>query len=152
MKLRTTTTGLIAEDEARGRWVQVPYDGNLLSFLAGGAETAARAEAAFADAATADPGDAVLPFRPPLPSNPNEAASIAHRASWKLRLAWPLATVQTRTVLSAPAEARRSPVGSKTRPGMWPRWPANDCTSRPVAASHKRMRPALPLPPVSAAR
>jgi hypothetical protein len=59
-----TPGGLIAEDTLRGRWARVPGEGDLLSFLAGGRDAVARAEAAMADAPTADPADAVLPFRP----------------------------------------------------------------------------------------
>ena len=59
-----TPGGLIAEDTARGRWARLPDEGDLLSFLSGGREAVARAQAALADAETADPADAVLPFRP----------------------------------------------------------------------------------------
>ena len=64
MKLRMTPDGLIAEDPQRARWARLPGEGDLLSFLAGGREAAARAEAALADAPAADPEEAVLPFRP----------------------------------------------------------------------------------------
>jgi 2-keto-4-pentenoate hydratase/2-oxohepta-3-ene-1,7-dioic acid hydratase in catechol pathway len=59
-----TPGGLIAEDTARGRWARLPDEGDLLSFLSGGQEAIARAQAALADAETADAADAVLPFRP----------------------------------------------------------------------------------------
>ena len=64
MKLRVTPGGLIAEDTARGRWARLPDEGDLLSFLSGGREAVARAQDAMADAPTADPAEAVLPFRP----------------------------------------------------------------------------------------
>ena len=64
MRPRTTPGGLIAEDTARGRWARLPEEGDVLSFLSGGREAVARAQAALADAETADPADAVLPFRP----------------------------------------------------------------------------------------
>jgi 2-keto-4-pentenoate hydratase/2-oxohepta-3-ene-1,7-dioic acid hydratase in catechol pathway len=64
LKLRMTPGGLIAEDRERGRWARLPGDGDLLSFLAGGQDAVAQAEAAMARAPAADPSDAVLPFRP----------------------------------------------------------------------------------------
>src|SRR5512133_1670323 len=64
MRLRMTPGGLIAEDTARRRWAHLPEEGDLLSFLSGGREAVARAQAALAGAETADAADAVLPFRP----------------------------------------------------------------------------------------
>ena len=64
MRLRLTPGGLIAEDTARGRWARLPDEGDLLSFLSGGREAVARAQDALADAPSADPAEAVLPFRP----------------------------------------------------------------------------------------
>jgi len=58
MRLRTTPTGLIAEN-ADG-WVRVAYDGDLLAFLA---ETPDARQATLTDE-TADPASAGLPFRP----------------------------------------------------------------------------------------
>jgi len=58
MRLRTTPTGLIAEN-ADG-WVRVAYDGDLLAFLA---ETPDTRRASLTDE-TADPASAGLPFRP----------------------------------------------------------------------------------------
>ena len=60
--MRVTAEGLIAEDAERARWVRLPGDDDLLSFLAGGPEAVARAEQALADAPSADPDGAVLPF------------------------------------------------------------------------------------------
>jgi hypothetical protein len=59
-----TPGGLIAEDTARGRWARLPDEGDLLSFLSGGRDAVARAQDALADAPSADPAEAVLPFRP----------------------------------------------------------------------------------------
>jgi 2-keto-4-pentenoate hydratase/2-oxohepta-3-ene-1,7-dioic acid hydratase in catechol pathway len=59
-----TPGGLIAEDPLRGRWARLPGRGDVLRFLAGGEAAVARAQAALATAQTADPGEAVLPFRP----------------------------------------------------------------------------------------
>jgi 2-keto-4-pentenoate hydratase/2-oxohepta-3-ene-1,7-dioic acid hydratase in catechol pathway len=64
LKLRTTPGGLIAEDREGGRWARLPGNRELLSFLAGGQDAVAQAEAAMARAPAADPSDAVLPFRP----------------------------------------------------------------------------------------
>jgi len=58
MRLRTTPTGLIAEN-ADG-WVRVAYDGDLLAFLA---ETPDARRASLTEEA-ADPASAGLPFRP----------------------------------------------------------------------------------------
>jgi 2-keto-4-pentenoate hydratase/2-oxohepta-3-ene-1,7-dioic acid hydratase in catechol pathway len=59
-----TPGGLIAEDREGGRWARLPGNRELLSFLAGGQDAVAQAEAAMARAPAADPSDAVLPFRP----------------------------------------------------------------------------------------
>ncbi len=66
MKLRTTPEGLIVHDAPRDRWVRLPGDHDLLSFLAGGDAARRRAEAAIAadDAVQADPAAAGLPFTP----------------------------------------------------------------------------------------
>ena len=66
MKLRTTPSGLIALDEANARWIRIPGEDDLLTFLAGGAAAQAVARAAFADpdAESVDPATAGLPFRP----------------------------------------------------------------------------------------
>jgi 2-keto-4-pentenoate hydratase/2-oxohepta-3-ene-1,7-dioic acid hydratase in catechol pathway len=64
LKLRMTPGGLIAEDREGGRWARLPGNRELLSFLAGGQDAVAQAEAAMARAPAADPSDAVLPFRP----------------------------------------------------------------------------------------
>lgn len=64
MKLRTTPDGLIALDDATGRWIRVPGDDDLLTFLASGEEGRARARAALAHGEEADPATAILPFRP----------------------------------------------------------------------------------------
>ena len=40
-----TPGGLIAEDTPRGRWARLPGEDDLLSFLAGGRDAVARAEA-----------------------------------------------------------------------------------------------------------
>lgn len=66
MKLRTTPDGLIAHDADRDRWVLLPDEGDLLSFLADGAAGRERAAAAMAadDVVVADPSVAGLPFRP----------------------------------------------------------------------------------------
>lgn len=65
MKLRTTPRGVIAEDTANGRWVALPGEDDLLTFLAGGEAARSRAQAAI-DAAVdvVDPAEAGLPFRP----------------------------------------------------------------------------------------
>ena len=57
MKLRTTSDGLIAHDPDRDRWVRLPGERDLLSFLAEGASARVRASAAIAarDAVEADP-------------------------------------------------------------------------------------------------
>lgn len=65
MKLRTTPRGLIAQDPDGGRWAPVPGEDDLVSFLAGGETARDRAREAIAAATeTADPADALLPFRP----------------------------------------------------------------------------------------
>ncbi len=66
MKLRKTADGLIAHDPERDRWVVLPGEDDLLEFLADGEAGRRRAAAVIADpeAKTADPADAVLPFRP----------------------------------------------------------------------------------------
>jgi 2-keto-4-pentenoate hydratase/2-oxohepta-3-ene-1,7-dioic acid hydratase in catechol pathway len=66
MKLRTTPEGLICHDRQRGRWVRVPGDQDLLTFLAVGAPARERALAALdaADAVEVDPASAGLPFLP----------------------------------------------------------------------------------------
>jgi 2-keto-4-pentenoate hydratase/2-oxohepta-3-ene-1,7-dioic acid hydratase in catechol pathway len=64
MKLRTTKKGLIAEDLDRSRWVHIAGETDLLQFLAGGQAAIDRAAASLIDAETADPSEAVLPFRP----------------------------------------------------------------------------------------
>lgn len=65
MKLRTTARGLIAQDPDGGRWVSLPGEDDLLSFLSGGEEARERATEAIAAAAeVADPAEATLPFRP----------------------------------------------------------------------------------------
>jgi 2-keto-4-pentenoate hydratase/2-oxohepta-3-ene-1,7-dioic acid hydratase in catechol pathway len=66
MKLRTTPNGLIAHDPERDRWVHVPGQHDLLSFLRDGANAQAEANSALsaADALVADPTTAVLPFTP----------------------------------------------------------------------------------------
>jgi 2-keto-4-pentenoate hydratase/2-oxohepta-3-ene-1,7-dioic acid hydratase in catechol pathway len=66
MKLRTTPDGLIAHDPDRGRWVLLPGEGDLLTFLRDGDEARERAAAAMAagDALEADPSSAGLPFVP----------------------------------------------------------------------------------------
>lgn len=69
MKLRRTPEGLIAQ-VADGRWFALPGEADLVDFLARGDEARAAAAAALeraaADpaAASADPGDAILPFQP----------------------------------------------------------------------------------------
>jgi 2-keto-4-pentenoate hydratase/2-oxohepta-3-ene-1,7-dioic acid hydratase in catechol pathway len=69
MKLRRTAAGLIAE-AGDGRWIPLPGETDLVAFLARGDEAGAAVRAALdaaaADpgAATADPADAILPFRP----------------------------------------------------------------------------------------
>jgi 2-keto-4-pentenoate hydratase/2-oxohepta-3-ene-1,7-dioic acid hydratase in catechol pathway len=66
MKLRTTPNGLIAHDAERDRWVHVPGQHDLLSFLRDGANAHAEAKSALsaADPLVADPATAVLPFTP----------------------------------------------------------------------------------------
>jgi 2-keto-4-pentenoate hydratase/2-oxohepta-3-ene-1,7-dioic acid hydratase in catechol pathway len=62
MKLRTTPSGLIAEDPTTGRWVLVPGDDDLLAFLAKAPDDRAAAVAAATE--PGDPSTAGLPFRP----------------------------------------------------------------------------------------
>jgi 2-keto-4-pentenoate hydratase/2-oxohepta-3-ene-1,7-dioic acid hydratase in catechol pathway len=64
MKLRRTAEGLIAQ-AGDGRWIRLPGETDLVDFLARGeaARTAAQ-ETLDAGGATADPGDAILPFQP----------------------------------------------------------------------------------------
>jgi 2-keto-4-pentenoate hydratase/2-oxohepta-3-ene-1,7-dioic acid hydratase in catechol pathway len=64
MRLRTTSEGLLIEDD--GRWVRVPGTGDLLAFLREGAPARKRAEAAIAvgDAVEADASGAGIPFQP----------------------------------------------------------------------------------------
>ena len=65
MKLRMTPRGLIAEDEARGHWVLVPGEVDLLAFLGEGEPARARAQAVIeAGGEVVDPAQAGLPFRP----------------------------------------------------------------------------------------
>jgi 2-keto-4-pentenoate hydratase/2-oxohepta-3-ene-1,7-dioic acid hydratase in catechol pathway len=62
MKLRLTPSGLIAQDPENDRWVHLPGEHDILSFLA---TTPAERAAVFASATEpADPATAVLPFRP----------------------------------------------------------------------------------------
>jgi 2-keto-4-pentenoate hydratase/2-oxohepta-3-ene-1,7-dioic acid hydratase in catechol pathway len=68
MKLRRTPEGLIAE-AADGRWRRLPGETDLVDFLARGEPARAAAQEALAGAAdagetAADPGKAILPFRP----------------------------------------------------------------------------------------
>jgi 2-keto-4-pentenoate hydratase/2-oxohepta-3-ene-1,7-dioic acid hydratase in catechol pathway len=62
MKLRTTPSGLIAEDPTTGRWVLVPGDDDLLAFHAKAPDDRAAAVAAATE--PGDPSTAGLPFRP----------------------------------------------------------------------------------------
>ncbi|MDW5593089.1 fumarylacetoacetate hydrolase family protein [Conexibacter stalactiti] len=66
MRLRTTAEGLIAEDPRGDRWVLLPDERDLLSFLAEGGAARERAAATLADddAKVVDPAAAGLPFRP----------------------------------------------------------------------------------------
>jgi 2-keto-4-pentenoate hydratase/2-oxohepta-3-ene-1,7-dioic acid hydratase in catechol pathway len=64
MKLRNTDNGLIAEDAERNRWARLTEDTDLLGFLSGGQAAFDRAAGSLAHADTADPAEAVLPFRP----------------------------------------------------------------------------------------
>ena len=66
MKLRTTPNGLIAEDIKNRRWVALPGEHDLLSFLSEGEPAHRRAQAVIdsADATPADPDEATLPFTP----------------------------------------------------------------------------------------
>jgi len=64
MKLRTTSTGLIAHDEATGRWFPIPGEDDLLAFLAKGEDGRERARAALDAGEEVDPATAGLPFRP----------------------------------------------------------------------------------------
>jgi len=59
-----TENGLMAQDAERNRWARLAGEPDLLEFLAGGREAVDRAAASLADADTADPSGAVLPFRP----------------------------------------------------------------------------------------
>src|SRR3954454_1016668 len=60
MLLRTTPDGLIASDDAAGRWASLGAR-DLLEFLAGGEEAERQARAALADSPPADPAGAGLP-------------------------------------------------------------------------------------------
>lgn len=64
MKLRSTPVGLIAEDAERERWVLLPDERDLLSFLSDGEAARERAVATMAkrSVTTADPATAGLPF------------------------------------------------------------------------------------------
>jgi len=66
MRLRTTPEGLITHDEQRNRWVLLPGERDLVSFLSQGAPARERALAALTadDAVEVDPASAGLPFRP----------------------------------------------------------------------------------------
>lgn len=66
MRLRVTPQGLIAHDPARDRWVALPGEDDLLTFLADGEAGRARAQAVIdaPHAEAADPAAAGLPFRP----------------------------------------------------------------------------------------
>lgn len=65
MKLRSTPRGLIAHDPDSGKWVPIPGESDLVSFLAGGEASLTSAREAIAAAAeTADPEQAALPFQP----------------------------------------------------------------------------------------
>jgi 2-keto-4-pentenoate hydratase/2-oxohepta-3-ene-1,7-dioic acid hydratase in catechol pathway len=65
VKLRTTPQGVIAQDADNDRWVRLPGEKDLLTFLAGGERARADAHQAVAAATdVVDPSEAVLPFRP----------------------------------------------------------------------------------------
>jgi 2-keto-4-pentenoate hydratase/2-oxohepta-3-ene-1,7-dioic acid hydratase in catechol pathway len=66
MKLRSTPDGLIAHDPAADRWIRLPGEADVVTFLAEGDPARERASAALAaaDAVEADPATAGVPFRP----------------------------------------------------------------------------------------
>lgn len=69
MKLRSTAEGVIVEDAARGRWVSLPWDDDLLAVLSADAERRAEIAALIESSAddesiVADPASAGLPFEP----------------------------------------------------------------------------------------
>lgn len=79
MKLRSTPEGAIVEDPQRGRWVRAPQGDDVLTLLAGGAETRQALESHIA-AVAGDEGEAVDPASAGLPF---EARSLRAFSLWK---------------------------------------------------------------------
>ena len=134
MKLRMTATGLIAQDAASARWARLAGQDDLLGFLAGGHAAVASAQAALATAETADPAEAVLPFRPRSMRafmlwecarhqlEPDAASRTSSPRRRRRSCAATSGSPAGRSPSSSPttASARRRPSTSPTTPRCWP--------------------------------